>query len=675
VIEVEKQEEAKNRVNLTKVLDVSRIDLMAPLQKDLGGPDGVVDVCHGISHPNRLLFPRCAKKTKVDDLLTRRLQLKTIEEKRLNPLSYKDEPEPGVLTPALSLEKWIEECHEKLNAQVDAMCSLQTTQLSCYSPVCRRNPLQAAAVGCYSPSCRKYLQTTKLAAAADVYNKVMAEGKERSVKNLPSTTTDVKFTYTTTALSALNHLISLLKAKEEEVNYESALRTLSTTTPKDNIKLESALLKREADIKTESDDNKSDIVEMKPDLNKRIYSDADTSKPIKLEKLPVYDKKQSNRIVKYPLAPTFWSKVHSKRNILINSKSELNKLARQAGMVASDGFNYNSKANQSAWPYPCPRPTFRTAWMYRTASMQSLHSVALQLRILWACIRWDDMNAKPSNPEGKHSITTDTEIVTTEILKHRNIGRYLELTQYFQRRVCIPLDAPRKQVDYSPIRSGLRKRKRAESPVQAEPQVEEKWIDEHDLELCDIRAYRNKLENESSLPLTRTNNGRNIKAPERYDPSEEVKKRSSTSSATELKAKFDAQIKEQREAFKASRSTTPDLPSSAKPSLSGIRKENHIRMAPSQTTYTTSIPGGGGTKKVFLTKDGKIVGHQIVGASTTGVNNKVAIPQINKTTVSTTIAPKPTQVTTQPAANSSQQKVQIVKTADGKIQSGERRPC
>ena len=566
-------------------------------------------------------------------------------------------------TSLLSLEKWIQDSHEKLSAQVDAICSLQTSQLTCYSPMCRSNPLLAA---CYSPSCRKHIQTFKLADAADVYNKVMAESRQRAVKGLPGTT-DIKFTYTTTALSALNNLISLVKAKEEEVNYESALQSLSTTaqaTKENSTNSESAT---NNDIKTEPGDESK--VDIKPDINKRIFSDPDTSKPIKLEPITMGESKQ-NRIVKYPLAPTFWSKMHSKRNILINSNHELHRLARQAGMVTIEGFNYNSKANASAWPYPCPRPTFKTAWLFRTASMNSLHSVALQLRILWACIRWDDMNTKPANPDGKHSETTDTEIVTTELLKHRNIGRYLEKTQYFQRRVTIPLDAPRKQVDYSPIRSGLRKRKRAESPVQAEPQVAEKWIDEHELELCDIRAYRDKLERGNDVPLTRANNGRNIKAPERYDPSDlhEVKKRNTNSS--EMKAKFDAQIKEQREAFKASRSTTPDLPNT-KPSLSGIRRESTIKMSPAHTTYTTSIPGVGGAKKVFLTKDGKIVGHQLIGGhAAAGMNNKVAIAPINKTTISTTkptpLPPPVAQPT--PASPGQQQKVQIVKTSDGKIQ-------
>ena len=87
-------------------------------------------------------------------------------------------------------------------------------------------------------------------------------------------------------------------------------------------------------------------------------------------------------------------------------------------------------------------------------------------------------------------MTTDNEIVTTEILRHRNTGRYLEKTEYLLRKISIPLDAPRKQVDYSPIRSGLRKRKRAESPVSADPKKEDIWVEEQNLELWEIKAYR-----------------------------------------------------------------------------------------------------------------------------------------------------------------------------------------
>ena len=79
-------------------------------------------------------------------------------------------------------------------------------------------------------------------------------------------------------------------------------------------------------------------------------------------------------------------------------------MARTAGQTPSEGFKYDSKANPAFWPYPSPRPTFRTCWLYRTASMASLHSVAMQLRILWMCLKWDDMNTKPANAEGKNQV-------------------------------------------------------------------------------------------------------------------------------------------------------------------------------------------------------------------------------------------------------------------------------
>merc|ERR1719381_189181 len=209
------------------------------------------------------------------------------------------------------------------------------------------------------------------------------------------------------------------------------------------------------------------------------------------------------------------------------------------------------------WPYPCPRPAFKTSWLFRTAAMKSLHSVAMQLRILWMCIRWDDMLTKPPSADGKNQVTTDHEIVTSEILKHRNQGRYLENTQYFQRKISIPLDAPRKQVDYSPIRSGLRKRKRAESPVSADPRVQEVWVDELNLELWEIRAYRERLDRERERLTTRRQAGTVIKAPEKFDPSED-KKKIFNQSLQDIKQRTEESLRQQREAFKAGK-TVPEV--------------------------------------------------------------------------------------------------------------------
>lgn len=42
------------------------------------------------------------------------------------------------------------------------------------------------------------------------------------------------------------------------------------------------------------------------------------------------------------------------------------------------------------------------------------------------------------------------------------------------------------------IRSGLRKRKRPESPQCTDPQVSEEWVDEDKLDLWEIKQYGEK---------------------------------------------------------------------------------------------------------------------------------------------------------------------------------------
>jgi len=121
---------------------------------------------------------------------------------------------------------------------------------------------------------------------------------------------------------------------------------------------------------------------------------------------------------------------------------ELLKLARLGGKTSTNGFHHAAK-NNTIWQYQCSRPLFRTCWSYRTSNATSLSSLALQLRILWSCLRWDDMIAKPPSTDGKHQVTTDTEIVTLELLKLRHAGRYGEKTSYLRRKVVIPLEMPK----------------------------------------------------------------------------------------------------------------------------------------------------------------------------------------------------------------------------------------
>ncbi|KAG7208953.1 hypothetical protein KM043_015126 [Ampulex compressa] len=230
--------------------------------------------------------------------------------------------------------------------------------------------------------------------------------------------------------------------------------------------------------------------ELNADGTERIYTATSMEGKVYLKKVAISlaDRRKKRTPVKYPLCSTFCTK-NKHRSILLLPQHELRKLCRVGGRTPVQGFHHMAKANLSVWPYPCPRPLFKTCWLYRTVGLKSLAAAAIQLRILWACLRWDDMAAKPLSTDGKHQITTDTEIMSLEILKHRHCGQFLDRTQYLRRKVVIPLELPKQVREVTSIRSGLRKRKRPESPQSTEPQVSEEWVDEDKLELWEIKQY------------------------------------------------------------------------------------------------------------------------------------------------------------------------------------------
>ena len=70
---------------------------------------------------------------------------------------------------------------------------------------------------------------------------------------------------------------------------------------------------------------------------------------------------------------------------------------------------------------------------------RSIHGVANLLRVLWACIRWDDMNTKPPS-SGANISTNDHDITTREILDRKSTGHFKLQTLYKVRTIVIPLD-------------------------------------------------------------------------------------------------------------------------------------------------------------------------------------------------------------------------------------------
>ncbi|KAK2528422.1 Bptf [Columba guinea] len=224
----------------------------------------------------------------------------------------------------------------------------------------------------------------------------------------------------------------------------------------------------------------------------------------------------------------------SKKSIFVLPNDDLKKLARKGGIREVPYFNYNAKPALDIWPYPSPRPTFGITWRYRLQTVKSLAGVSLMLRLLWACLKWDDMAAKaPPGGGTTRTETTETEITTTEIIKRRDVGPYGIRSEYCIRKIICPIGVPEAPKETpTPQRKGLRssalRPKRPETPKQTGPVVIESWVAEEELELWEIRAFAERVEKEKAQAV------------------EQQAKVSEQKKAEEFKAQLEAQLKHQR---------------------------------------------------------------------------------------------------------------------------------
>eukprot|EP00094_Tigriopus_californicus_P011143 TCALIF_10753-PA protein Name:"Similar to E(bx) Nucleosome-remodeling factor subunit NURF301 (Drosophila melanogaster)" AED:0.03 eAED:0.03 QI:0/0.85/0.75/0.87/1/1/8/257/2554 len=768
----------------------------------------VVDISAALTNPTRVLYPKVAKKAKVlDEFLNRRLQLKSLEERRIEmklkqsenstsrsllpqaPTQEKalagvdiqskakaDDPDEIVdvegesdtktaITSMLAeqeLKSKDETKSNKLNLFLDESkktiwniisnlrdeakeiesSELQQNPSQCYSPICSKSKLR-----CYSANCpaKKIADLPIIKEAQTLVAKIISTGNELGLNVETSTDTECKSI--SEMMTTLQNVVKVLMTKKDELDKykEMGISTVSATissgsTPSSTTTSEivnndtgtvqvistkstvsvtqsksittttettltssnntrngnesgkSSVSKLSVEIKAGHTTSKAQSMTEVTDGITRVYSSQDTTTKLYLKRIQsVAESKKQSKVVKYPLAPHFYARTRKKRNILLLAKHDVKHMARLAGTALAEGFNYNCKTNNQVWPYPCPRPVFRTAWLYRTACMDSLQAVALQLRILWACLKWDDIQTRPVSTDGKHQQTTDSAVLTTEITKHRHVGRFSERTQYFQKKTTIPLDVPKTVVEVTPIRSGLRKRKRAESPQQSEPKTIEHWIDEEKLELWEIRAYRDKIERDKNASITRSRTGVPIKEPQRFEPIAEttVKKKPSESLAGlpgvgEGKALED-RLREKNKTIGQSpimgqTQTIIRRVTNADGSVTLVRSittASPRTIAPNGAASMVSASPGSrhptgiqpGTKKVFISKDGKIIGAQVMPTTPVVTNKQVSLPNSGTTTsLQPSLASNPSASSPLSSMGPAQQKVQIVRAGDGKIQ-------
>ncbi|XP_064211218.1 nucleosome-remodeling factor subunit NURF301 isoform X5 [Tribolium castaneum] len=386
-------------------------------------------------------------------------------------------------------------------------------------------------VGAKTPVDKKSITITTTTTATVTTQQTIVDGVVKSVSASESTSDTV------TVSSSVNG--STIQTMNAKTSVYSAQQNRRFCAFKNMVKRE------EKTVKTEHAE----------DGTERIYSTVSTEGKIYLNRVPnhVETKRKKRQVIKYPVCSTYRTK-KCKSSLLVLPQHEVRKLARHAGRIHINGYHALAKPNNSVWPYPCARPLFKTCWVYRTGIVRSLAAVALQLRILWSCLRWDDMQTKPPNTEGKHQVTTETEILSLELLKHRHVGQFLEKTQYLRRKVVIPLELPKTVREVTSIRSGLRKRKRPESPQSTDPQVSEEWVDEDKLELWEIKQYGERIEKANAQVITRSRTGNLPPAKAVVDSSELNKVTvSGKASAEEIKEKMEQQLRIQRAAHQQKR--------------------------------------------------------------------------------------------------------------------------
>ncbi|XP_066291354.1 nucleosome-remodeling factor subunit BPTF-like isoform X2 [Branchiostoma lanceolatum] len=260
-----------------------------------------------------------------------------------------------------------------------------------------------------------------------------------------------------------------------------------------------------------------------------------TTGKVYLAKFTRVKKKKSQKVL-LPSSNKFSTRV-GKKSIFILPPQELRKLARRGANKEVACFKYDAKMVGAHWPYLAPRPTFRLAWRYHVQILRSLSSVASLIRVLWACLRWEDMSIKP--PTGtSNTITTETEITTTEITKRRDVGTFGLRSDYCVRKIICPINTPSQKETHRPQRKGLRSSSqtpKAEVPQPSGPMVIETWVPEEDLELWEIRQFAEKLEKQQEQAR------------------QKVAQAEAATKAEQMKAQLEVQLKQQRQAMQQKR--------------------------------------------------------------------------------------------------------------------------
>lgn len=156
---------------------------------------------------------------------------------------------------------------------------------------------------------------------------------------------------------------------------------------------------------------------------------------------------------------------NGRQSLMVLPKNVLKKLARTGGQGKVTAFQPSKLT--AAWPYPCARPSFSKCWQFRTMAGRSLAAMALELRIIWCCFRWDEMNEDAPSEVQEY----DNGVLSVKITAKRIHGECVQYLRETRFRRHVPASG----------RSGLRE-------CNGNFDFSD-WVDENELKLWQIKEF------------------------------------------------------------------------------------------------------------------------------------------------------------------------------------------
>ncbi|CTQ86477.1 Nucleosome-remodeling factor subunit NURF301 [Caenorhabditis elegans] len=207
-----------------------------------------------------------------------------------------------------------------------------------------------------------------------------------------------------------------------------------------------------------------------------------------------------------PEIQTFSTKRGGKSIFVLQKNSRILRQMIMGGgcqQVYMPGFSAGIKSNLLIWPYPAPRPTLDLCWKWQTLNARSLHAVALQLKIIWSSIKFNEFDPDDTHPDRRVVIDTPSHDERRRIIRHKEMPPYGQYERYEMEIEIIPLYDEPEEEDESWLsrnrggssefshRSSSARKKRPQRSLdnRRATAIRREWVDGVTLKVFEIKDY------------------------------------------------------------------------------------------------------------------------------------------------------------------------------------------